>query len=202
MGQNSIFWWYITILDDCPYNPQLVLTLWAILQHHTQDCRRHGLYLIPDTRWTLLQSNPDTPDEQGIGKNTSSLDPSTSSLPQDVNPDLSFINDCCNIQASSDNIIISRTPSLPSMDWDYATTHDSQPSYFNNIPLNHVVNLDAVLPLPSNLTDPVYLNSDGPQDLNQPQNLENWLPLTSTPLIPWPRISNLRRCFSDWKTGW
>ena len=79
-----------------------------------------------------------------------------------------------------------RSQTLSSLEWDYTNTYE--PSYFRDLPLDQVVDLDHILPLPSHVTDePTNIN------LMDAQLLENRLPLTSTPLSPRPRISNLRR---------
>ena len=155
----------------------------------TTDGRRDGLYLLPDTRWTFL-STPihDTPEEQRLEDNISSLEPSPSLLtPIATYHSAPNLADVLDTGAHSDDQDPQKSPSTPSLDWDYASTCES-PSYFHGLPLDRVMNLDSVLPLPSHLLD-----GTSPINLLEAQNLEQYLPLTSTPLSPRPRISNLRR---------
>ena len=71
----------------------------------------------------------------------------------------------------------------PSLEWDYTSSHDS-PSYHRSLPLDRVVNLNSVLPLP-----PPTVND--PSD--DPYVVQHRLHTTSTPLSPRSRVSNLRR---------
>ena len=154
----------------------------------TENGRRDGLYLAPDTRWTLLQDESPPEENRNYGFNISSLEPSPTSFLHLRPRHLSFSRSVDNLHVQSSPTIHDNldSDSLPSLEWDYAASNDS-PSYFPDLPLDRVLNLDNVLPL--SLT---YHRSTS-VDLLQPQNLDQRLPLTSTPVSPRSRVSNPRR---------
>ena len=154
----------------------------------TDDGRRDGLYLAPDTLWTLRIDHDDSPEEQRLDDEE----------PADMEPSPPFPSPLSGHVLSHDiaeNLtpaMSHRAPALPSssptpsLEWDYTSSHDS-PSYLRSLPLDQVVNLNSVLPLPPHAVNHL---SDDPYVV---QNLQHRLPPTSTPLSPRPRVSNLRR---------
>ena len=154
----------------------------------TTDRKRLGLYLTPDTRWTLHIDHPTPEENRTYCDHISSMDPSSNSLPILDIRHLSSSSSVDNLSLNSPNASDALdSQSLRSLEWDYATQCDS-PSYFNDIPLDRVVNLDNVLPGNQN-----FLTRSMSIDLLQVHNLDHQLPLTSTPSAPRSRLSNLRR---------
>ena len=150
-----------------------------------EDGRPDGLYLKPNTRWTLRTAlNDDSPEENRFVQNsTSSLRPTPdSSLPQ-RSPQTSDRENCYDAPNIAFNATLCDSPN--SLQWDY--THDHTPSYA--VSLDRTGIFDNILPLAQ---DAIRLVPE-PDNLLLVQDLSNRLPLSSTPLVHNARISQQRR---------
>ena len=154
----------------------------------TDDGHRLGLYLIPNTRWTLL-SDRGEPEEQRYGDKICSLEPSPSSREDHLRCVRSTSCATCHDPLEHMPSLVENAPisqSLPSLDWDYVGNFDT-PSYFSSTSPSQVANLDDALPLSADIVHPPES-----RNLLQVHNLEVKLPLTSTP-VPRSRVSRPRR---------
>ena len=141
-----------------------------------------GLYLIPDTRWTLRSAPAQDPLEEDRDHNASlpSLRPS---------PELSLIQVPLHENDSDmSHYAIAESPriSLSSLEWDYSA---SQTPEFYDIPLNRVGLFNDVLPIHEHDLDVVPHD----EDLLHVQIMSHRLPLSSTPQPQPDRISRLRQ---------
>ena len=98
-------------------------------------------FLTLDGRYSRTKPLQKNTDDELI----SSLEPTTSlSQSRNSNVHYSHSNEGMSPSLSCHNLNLVASNSLPSLEWDYATT-SWPPSYFDDIPLDRVVNLDDVL---------------------------------------------------------
>ena len=161
-----------------------------------ENGQEDGLYLLPDTRWTF-RTEPNNPQEKER-HNTQEINSIKPSPEVSLKEGLSLDNNTNLLLPTRSDDTISETSGVPihdldltrndSLEWDLEgiELHSTTSEHIWPVDLHQVINLENLQPFP------IYPNTSEAVSLNHVANLDNKLPLSSTPR-PNNRLSQLRR---------
>ena len=163
-----------------------------------EDGTEDGLYLVPDTRWTFKDTSNNTQETERYNINEiTSVEPTPETTPtENVSLDDIYSNQLTETPGATLSTSSSSCATIhdldatrdDSLEWDLQGIElHSSSEYQWPVDLHRVVNLDQLEPFS---VDPPISTQDS---LNDVVNLNNRLPLSSTPRPHSTRLSQLRR---------